>query len=80
MNSERNMEQAIQTVVGVFLKSANGKENVSGSDFKKLVKSKLQNIMSVREFTLLQGSPELSTHYSQYITELVLKPSPSTLH
>ncbi|CAB1351267.1 unnamed protein product [Coregonus sp. 'balchen'] len=39
------MESAIQTVVGVFLKSAKGKESLGGNDFQKLVKSQLHNIM-----------------------------------
>lgn len=41
------MESAIQTVVGVFLKSAKGKESLGGNDFQKLVKSQLHNIMMV---------------------------------
>ncbi|KAG9355309.1 hypothetical protein JZ751_000147 [Albula glossodonta] len=40
------MESAIQTVVGVFLKSAKGKESLGGKDFQNLVKSQLQNIMT----------------------------------
>uniref|UniRef100_A0A4W5MTE8 S100 calcium binding protein U n=1 Tax=Hucho hucho TaxID=62062 RepID=A0A4W5MTE8_9TELE len=39
------MESAIQTIVGVFLKSAKGKESLGGNDFQKLVKSQLHNIM-----------------------------------
>ncbi|KAG7469446.1 protein S100-A16 [Megalops cyprinoides] len=40
------MESAIQTVVGVFLKSAKGKENLGEKDFQNLVKSQLHNIMT----------------------------------
>ncbi|XP_036372242.1 protein S100-A16-like [Megalops cyprinoides] len=40
------MESAIQTVVGVFLKSAKGKESLGGKDFQNLVKSQLHNIMT----------------------------------
>ncbi|KAG9345388.1 hypothetical protein JZ751_009935 [Albula glossodonta] len=40
------MESAIQTVVGVFLKSAKGRESLGGKDFQKLVKGQLHNIMA----------------------------------
>lgn len=43
------MEAAIKTVVGVFLKSAKGKENLGAKDFQSLVKSQLKNIMTVRK-------------------------------
>ncbi|XP_024300044.1 protein S100-A1 isoform X2 [Oncorhynchus tshawytscha] len=43
------MESAIQTIVGVFLKSAKGKESLGGNDFQKLVKSQLHNIMMTKE-------------------------------
>ncbi|KAJ8383808.1 hypothetical protein AAFF_G00214950 [Aldrovandia affinis] len=46
ISCERNMEDAIKTVVGVFLKSAKGKENLKKNDFNNLVKNDLQNIMS----------------------------------
>jgi len=41
------MEAAIQTVVKVYLKSAKGKDSMSGGDFDKLVKKQLGNILSV---------------------------------
>lgn len=39
------MESAIKTVVSVYLKSAKGKENLSGKDFQSLVKNQLGNIL-----------------------------------
>ncbi|XP_051519691.1 S100 calcium binding protein U [Myxocyprinus asiaticus] len=39
------METAIKTVVGVFLKSAKGKENLGSKDFQNLVKNNLNNIL-----------------------------------
>ncbi|KAK7147486.1 hypothetical protein R3I94_010114 [Phoxinus phoxinus] len=40
------MEGAIKTVVMQYLSSARGKENVSGKNFQKLVKSQMGNILS----------------------------------
>ncbi|XP_061521234.1 S100 calcium binding protein U [Phycodurus eques] len=40
------MEEAIQTVVKVFLKSGKGKESLGPKDFQNLVKSQLCNILS----------------------------------
>ncbi|XP_056142519.1 protein S100-A16 [Lampris incognitus] len=40
------MEGAIKTVVSVFLNSSGGRDNLRSSDFQKLVKSQLGNIMS----------------------------------
>ncbi|XP_065143260.1 S100 calcium binding protein U [Paramisgurnus dabryanus] len=39
------MEAAIKTVVGVFLKSAKGKENLGAKEFQSLVKNQLKNIL-----------------------------------
>ena len=43
------MESAIKTVVGVFLKSSKGKENLGGKEFQSLVKSQLKNILTGSE-------------------------------
>lgn len=43
------MEEAIQTVVKVFLKSGKGKESLGPKDFQNLVKSQLGNILTVRK-------------------------------
>ncbi|XP_051992010.1 S100 calcium binding protein U [Xyrauchen texanus] len=43
------MEAAVKTVVGVFLKSSKGKENLGSKDFQKLVKNNLNNIMTGTE-------------------------------
>ncbi|XP_030645104.1 S100 calcium binding protein U [Chanos chanos] len=40
------METAIKTVVGVYLKSARGKETLGDKDFKTLVQNNLKNIMT----------------------------------
>ncbi|XP_019723452.1 S100 calcium binding protein U isoform X2 [Hippocampus comes] len=40
------MEEAIQTVVKVFLKSGKGKESLGPKDFQNLVKSQLSNILT----------------------------------
>ncbi|XP_061674047.1 S100 calcium binding protein U [Syngnathoides biaculeatus] len=40
------MEEAIQTVVKVFLKSGKGKESLGPKDFQNMVKSQLSNILS----------------------------------
>ncbi|TRY74349.1 hypothetical protein DNTS_032043 [Danionella cerebrum] len=40
------MEDAIKTVVGVFLKSSKGKENLGGKEFQTLVKNQLKNILT----------------------------------
>ncbi|XP_028819885.1 S100 calcium binding protein U [Denticeps clupeoides] len=40
------MESAIKTVVGVYLKSAKGKESLGEKDFQTLVKGQLSNIMT----------------------------------
>lgn len=47
------MEGAIKTVVGVFLKSAKGKENLGAKEFQSLVKSQMKNVLTVRNFFLL---------------------------
>ncbi|CAB1334576.1 unnamed protein product [Coregonus sp. 'balchen'] len=43
------MESAIQTVVGVYLKSAKGKGSLGEKDFQGLVKNQLGNIMTGTE-------------------------------
>ncbi|KAK7124416.1 hypothetical protein R3I94_018702 [Phoxinus phoxinus] len=43
------MEAAIKSVVGVYLKSAKGKENLGGKEFQCLVKSQLKNILTGSE-------------------------------
>ncbi|KAG1948582.1 S100 calcium binding protein U [Pimephales promelas] len=43
------MEGAIKTVVGVYLKSSKGKENLGGKEFQSLVKNQLKNIMTGAE-------------------------------
>lgn len=43
------MEAAIKTVVGVFLKSTKGKENLGGKEFQGLVKNQLKNILTGSE-------------------------------
>ncbi|KAM9776069.1 S100 calcium binding protein U [Syngnathus typhle] len=43
------MEEAIQTVVKVFLKSGKGKESLGPKDFQNLVKSQLSNILTDTE-------------------------------
>ncbi|KAM9405125.1 protein S100-A16 isoform 1-T2 [Salvelinus alpinus] len=40
------MESAIQTVVGVYLKSAKGKDSLGDKDFQGLVNKQLGNIMT----------------------------------
>ncbi|XP_076826243.1 protein S100-A13 [Brachyhypopomus gauderio] len=39
------MESAIKTVVGQFVTSGRGKENLTAKNFQKLVQSQLKNIM-----------------------------------
>ncbi|ROL45066.1 Protein S100-A13 [Anabarilius grahami] len=43
------MEAAIKTVVGVYLKSSKGKENLGGKEFQSLVKNQLKNIVTGSE-------------------------------
>ena len=43
------MEDAIQTLVKVFLKSSKGKESLGKKEFNGLVKSQCSNILSVRK-------------------------------
>ncbi|XP_056124354.1 S100 calcium binding protein U [Rhinichthys klamathensis goyatoka] len=43
------MEAAIKNVVGVYLKSAKGKENLGGKEFQSLVKNQLKNILTGSE-------------------------------
>lgn len=43
------MESAIKTVVSTYLKSAKGKESLSGKDFQSMVKNQLGNILSSTE-------------------------------
>ncbi|XP_051527799.1 uncharacterized abhydrolase domain-containing protein DDB_G0269086-like [Myxocyprinus asiaticus] len=43
------MEAAIKTVVGVYLKSAKGKENLGAKEFQNLVKNNLKNILTGTE-------------------------------
>lgn len=43
------MEDAIQTLVKVYLKSSKGKENLGKNDFQKLVKTQFSNILTGTE-------------------------------
>ncbi|XP_077051319.1 S100 calcium binding protein U [Siphateles boraxobius] len=43
------MEAAIKNVVGVYLKSSKGKENLGGKEFQSLVKNQLKNILTDSE-------------------------------
>lgn len=47
------MEDAIKTLVKVFLKSTKGKESLGKKEFQGLVKGQLSNILAVRK-TLLK--------------------------
>ena len=42
------MEDAIKTVVKVFVKSAKGGDSMGGKDFDNLVKKQLGNVLTVR--------------------------------
>ncbi|XP_071385338.1 protein S100-A16 [Centroberyx affinis] len=70
------MESAIKTVVSVYLKSARGKDNLGGSDFQKLVKKQLGNIMSdtdsssaIKEMRLgLDENNDGKVSFQEYLT------------
>uniref|UniRef100_A0A674EGX0 S100/CaBP-9k-type calcium binding subdomain domain-containing protein n=1 Tax=Salmo trutta TaxID=8032 RepID=A0A674EGX0_SALTR len=57
------MESAIQTVVGVYLKSAKGKGSLGDKDFQGLVNKQLGNIM-----TGTDSSSAVKEIFQEYMT------------
>ena len=65
------MEDAIQNMVKVFLKTSKGKESLGKKEFQSLVTNQLGNILSVRK-SLLNLYDLLLTFYDVTVKHIVV--------